>query len=229
MNSTALGAKKENINFISEAHEKFYYEKIQKVREADVYHKALCYCLGMNEDTRRNVDKIYNFKTGCVKPECLHEGWQTSGSAKVVAIKTSKLTASVLQKAMKMYLEHQKHKEPSYGKIPVKKLVGQGEGAKSIEVTDSNIKSFERVARKYNVDFAVKKDKTTEPPRYLVFFKGKDADVIAQAFKEFVKVNEKKQQRPSLRQKLKGLQKMIAQNKNRERSREKNKDRGQSL
>ena len=25
-NSTALGAKKENINFISEAHEKFYYE-----------------------------------------------------------------------------------------------------------------------------------------------------------------------------------------------------------
>ena len=49
-----------------------------------------------------------------------------------------------------MYLEHQKHKEPSHGKIPVKKLVGQGEGAKSIEVTDSNIKSFERVARKYN-------------------------------------------------------------------------------
>ena len=42
------------------------------------------------------------------------------------------------------YLEHQKHKQPSHGKIPVKKLVGQGEGAKSIEVTDSNIKSFER-------------------------------------------------------------------------------------
>ena len=112
---------------------------------------------------------------------------------------------------------------------PVKKLIGQGEGAKSIEVTDSNIKSFERVARKYNVDFAVKRDKTTEPPKYLVFFKGKDADVIAQAFKEFVKVNEKKQQRPSLRQKLKGLQKIVAQNKNKERSREKNKDKGQSL
>ena len=58
-----------------------------------------------------------------------------------------------------MYLEHQKHKEPSHGKIPVKKLVGQGAGAKSIEVTDNNIKAFERVARKYNVDFAVKRDK----------------------------------------------------------------------
>ena len=39
MKSIALGA--ENIIFISDAHEKFYYEKIQKVREADVYHKAL--------------------------------------------------------------------------------------------------------------------------------------------------------------------------------------------
>ena len=125
---------------------------------------------------------------------------ETTQKTIALAIKTSKLTASVLQKAMKMYLEHQKHKEPSHGKIPVKKLVGQGAGAKSIEVTDDNIKAFERVARKYNVDFAVRRDKTTEPPKYLVFFKGKDADVIAQAFKEFIKVNEKKQQRPSLRQ-----------------------------
>ena len=58
MKSTALGAEKENINFISEAHEKFYYEKLQKVREADVYHKALCYCLGMNEDTRMWIEFI---------------------------------------------------------------------------------------------------------------------------------------------------------------------------
>ena len=34
----------------------------------------------------------------------------------------------------------------------------------------------------------MKKDKTVEPPKYMVFFKGKDADVITQAFKEFVKV-----------------------------------------
>ena len=48
-------------------------------------------------------------------------------------------------------------------------------------MTDGNIKSFERVARKYNVDFAVKKDKTTVPPKYVVFFKGRDADAVAQA------------------------------------------------
>ena len=68
MNSTALGAKetkKENIIFISDAHEKFYYEKLEEVRYQDVYHKALCYCLGISDDTRRNVKSIYDFKTGC--------------------------------------------------------------------------------------------------------------------------------------------------------------------
>ena len=82
MNSTALGA--ENIIFISDVHEKFYYEKLKEVRYQDVYHKALCYCLGISDDTRRNIKSIYDFKTGCVKTECLQEGWQTSGSVKVV-------------------------------------------------------------------------------------------------------------------------------------------------
>ena len=60
-NSTALGAetkKKEKIIFISDAHEKFYYEKLKEVRYQDVYHKALCYCLGISDDTRRNVYRI---------------------------------------------------------------------------------------------------------------------------------------------------------------------------
>lgn len=113
--------------------------------------------------------------------------------------------------------------------MSVKELVGEGAGASSIEITDSNIKSFERTARKYNVDFAVKKDKTTEPPKYLVFFKGRDADAIAQAFKEFVYGNEKKKNRTSVRQKLKYFREAASQDQNKERSRQKNKDRGQSL
>ena len=61
-NNTALGAeKKESIIFISEAHEKFYYEKLQEVRYQDVYHKALCYCLGISGDTRKNVYKADRF------------------------------------------------------------------------------------------------------------------------------------------------------------------------
>ena len=127
---------------------------------------------------------------------------QEEVTQKTIALvfKSSRLTADVLKKAMKLYLEHRKQgKQASHGKMSVKDLVGQGMGASSIEVTDNNIKSFERVARKYNVDFAVKKDKTASPPKYMVVFKGKDADVITQAFREFVKVNEKKHNRISVK------------------------------
>lgn len=147
-----------------------------------------------------------------------------------LVFRTTKLTAETLKKAIQMYLEYQKGKtQNNHGKISVKKLVGQNAGVSSIEVTDNNIKQFEKVAKKYSVDFSIKKDKTVDPPKYMVFFKGRDADVISQAFKEFVKVNEKIKQRESVKQKLQKLVKVVAQNKNKERSREKDKDRGQSL
>ena len=126
-----------------------------------------------------------------------------------LVIKTAKLDANVLKVAMRMYLNHRRQKaQKAHGKTSVKKLVGEGVGVSSIEVTEGNIKSFERVARKYNVDFAVKKDKTTNPPKYVVFFKGRDADAVAQAFKEFVYGNEKRKGRTSVREKLKRLPQM---------------------
>lgn len=76
--------KDEKIIFISEKHKKFYYNRLKEVRYQDVYHKALIYTLGINEDTRNNINRIYDFKEGLVKPECLHDGWQTSGSVRVV-------------------------------------------------------------------------------------------------------------------------------------------------
>ena len=89
MKNTALSAEnnsKRSIIFNSEAHEKFYYEKLKEVKEQDVYHKALCYCLGISPDTRRNINSIYDFKTGDIKTECLCEGWQTGSSMKVVRL-----------------------------------------------------------------------------------------------------------------------------------------------
>ena len=47
-----------------------------------------------------------------------------------------------------------------------------------------NIKDFEGTAKKYGIDFALKKDISENPPRYLVFFKGRDADVMEAAFKK---------------------------------------------
>lgn len=70
--------------FKNEQHQRFFEEYLTKCRYRDVYHAALVYCLGISEDTRNNVNRIYDFKSGFVKTECLHEGWQTSGSLKII-------------------------------------------------------------------------------------------------------------------------------------------------
>lgn len=85
---TAVGAidskKNYTITFKSEAHKIFYLKYLPECRYQDVYHKALVYCLGIDADTRNHVNSIYDFKTGCVKTKCLNEGWQNSGSIKIV-------------------------------------------------------------------------------------------------------------------------------------------------
>ena len=125
-----------------------------------------------------------------------------------LVIKTAKLDANVLKAAMRMYLNHRRQKaQKTYGKTSVKKLVGEGVGVSSIEVTDGNIKSFERVARKYGVDFALKKDKSGDIPKYLVFFKARDADALTAAFKEYTakEVRRASKDRPSVLEQLRAL------------------------
>ena len=77
-----------HIIFKNQEHEEFYYSSLKNCRYQDSYHEALCYCLGISDDTRRNVNRIYDFKTGYIKTECLHDGWQTSGSLKIVRLST---------------------------------------------------------------------------------------------------------------------------------------------
>ncbi len=147
-----------------------------------------------------------------------------------LSIKTAKLTAEVLKKAIQLYLKyHKEHKATQHGRTTVRKLMGENAGAASIEVTDGNIKDFSKVASKYNIDFAVKKDKTSDIPKYLVFFKARDTDAINQAFKEYVKNNERKTQRVSVKERLQHYQKLAEKLKNRERVKEKVKSRGREL
>ena len=145
-------------------------------------------------------------------------------------IKTGKLTAQTLQKAMKSLLaqgKKQLSKQPQ-GKQTLKQLVKQNAGVSNIEITEGNIKAFESTARKYGIDFALKKDTTETPPRYLVFFKGRDADVLTAAFKEFSPKKLTQEKKPSIRRLLSTL-KEAAQGKNAERAKVKNKDREVSL
>lgn len=131
---------------------------------------------------------------------------QDEVNEKVVAlsIKGSKLTAEMLQKAMKALLAKGKQQigKPPHGKQTLHQLMKQNTGVSNIEITDSNIKAFESTAKKYGIDYALKKDTTEQPPRYLVFFKGRDADVLTAAFKEFSATKLTQEQRPSIRKAL---------------------------
>ncbi len=57
---------------------------MKRCRYQDIYHAALVYCLRIGRDTKEHVNEIYDFKTELVKTEYLHDGWQTSGSKKIV-------------------------------------------------------------------------------------------------------------------------------------------------
>lgn len=141
-----------------------------------------------------------------------------------LAVRSSKVTAQVLYKGLKAFIDHQKRKaamkaadkdEPIKGEQSVKELVGQGQGVSSMPIGDDGIKDFKKICNKYGVDFAVVKDKTVEPPQFTVFFKAKDADAITQVLKEYSAKQMKKKQKaetkkPSILDKLKKFKDIVA-------------------
>ena len=76
-------ANNKHMVFANEEHEKFYYDKLEQARYQDCYHKALIYIPGISENTRNHFIQIYDIKSGYIKPEYLHQGWQTSSSVRV--------------------------------------------------------------------------------------------------------------------------------------------------
>ena len=132
-----------------------------------------------------------------------------------------KLTASMLKYAIEQYLKQQRNPRAPHGKQSVKSLVRQGAGVQNIEITDKNIRSFQSVARKYGVDYALKKDTSSQPPRYLVFFKARDTDALTAAFREFSGKQLKRSKKPSILVQLKKFQEQMV-NHDRARNRAKN-------
>lgn len=108
-------------------------------------------------------------------------------------INGSKLTGRTLKSAMGKYLAYLKNKKLNrqngtvthHGKQSVKQLVRQGHGVSNTEFTDPDIRDFERIARKYGVDYAIKRDKFSEKPRFLIFFKAQDTGAIEAAMNEY--------------------------------------------
>ena len=134
-----------------------------------------------------------------------------------LAISTTKLSLRTVIAGIKKYLQHRekvkvrKSRDPAvHGKQSVKKLLGQNQGAANAEIDKDGIKDFERLARKYGVDFAVRKDKSVDPPRAIVFVRAKDADVLDAICKEHEARTMSKKKHPSVLEQLKKFKQFIA-------------------
>ena len=122
-----------------------------------------------------------------------------------IVVSTTKLTARTILNAGRTALQQYQSKllaDKSSGKQSVRMLLRQNRGVSSVEIDKTNIKGFERYAKKYGIDYAIRKDSSEVPPRYLVFFKAPDVEAFNAAFKEYSVSLLSKTKRPSVLAKL---------------------------
>ena len=137
-----------------------------------------------------------------------------------VSIKATKLTGRVLAQAClavgRKIKKTYRARQTPHGKQTVRQLMGHGAATNSIEVESP--KDFDRVARKWNVDYAFYK---TGPDKYLLFFKSGQADAITACFSEYSRkvLNKSKSRRIPIREQLKQAADQLAKEKPRKRER----------
>ena len=128
-----------------------------------------------------------------------------------LAITGSRLTVNGIIAAVRLYMRHRASKKLDsidshiQGKQSIDELIKQNQGVTSMEIGDKGIKTFERIAKKYGVDFAIMKDKNQNPPVYTAFFKARDTDALESVMNEYAQKMVKREQRPSVRETLKRI------------------------
>ena len=150
-----------------------------------------------------------------------------------VVIMTSRLSARVLENGLRRFLnertqkrharknvivqERQRQKEQRKsdgprGKQTMKQLVRHSNGLKQVPVQGEHMKEFEKVLKKYGVDFAVTREAKEDPSRFLVFFKARDEAVLTNVLAECTnrQLGEGLEKRPSVLAALKKAKELIA-------------------
>ncbi len=108
--------------------------------------------------------------------------------------------------------EQQKAEGP-HGKQTVRQLVRHSNGLKQVPVQGEHLREFEKVLKKYGVDFAVMRETKGDTPRYLVFFKAKDESMISNVLQESTRKQLEKgkvEKKPSVLTALKKAKEMVA-------------------
>ena len=142
-----------------------------------------------------------------------------------ISARILKQSLIILLREMEQNVRRKQHQNvKAYGKQSMRSLQSQNTELTNIEITDKNIRSFERYARKYGIDYALKKDKQSEPPRYVVFFKGRDVDTMKAAFKEYTQYELNREKKPSLRKNLARMVERAAKQQEREKAKKRDRE-----
>ena len=144
-----------------------------------------------------------------------------------IVVRAAKMTTNVLTEAINATLAAAKGKSSAkHGKQSLDNLIKDGSSLQNIEVSDKNIKSFESSARKFGIDYALKKVPNEDPPKYVVFFKGKDTEQVYKAFRDYASKHTADRDKPSIVKEIKTIVQEQAQQRSQQRDRSRVKDRG---
>ncbi|MBR3245772.1 MAG: PcfB family protein [Parasporobacterium sp.] len=129
-----------------------------------------------------------------------------------IMIRGAEFSADTLQKSIKAVLNHAKNKVKKSvnaehkGRQSLRSLQKEKTSLSTVELNRQNLSGFERIARKYGIEYSLVKDKTSEVPNYILFFKGKDEAVMNTAFREYAKKKHGIEAKESIRESLKEIQ-----------------------
>ena len=119
-----------------------------------------------------------------------------------LSIRGAKVTGRLLAKAMQAFLKKAREPTAKHGKQSLKSLSKGGASLADIEISGDNIHSFNKIARKYNIDYSLQRDAAADPPRCVVFFKAKDSKALESAFKEYSKIELKRKDKTPMLKRL---------------------------
>lgn len=98
------------------------------------------------------------------------------------SIQTAKMTSDTLKNMLNDFLSKPQNYHGQ--KVTYGNLAKQGK-LDNIEITENNIGDFVKTARKYDIDYALKRDRSTSPPTYYVFFSSGKSQNFTKAFSEY--------------------------------------------
>ena len=138
-----------------------------------------------------------------------------------ISMKTEKMTADVLKAALQEFLSGKVEKK---GRMTYRQLQEKSVSKlDSIEVSDRNIGDFLKTARKYDVDFALKRDKNN-PPTYHVFFSAAKTDDFKRAFSEYIGKGQGKKRGEFTREQMHQQAQKVANRPRKQKQREKTRE-----